>query len=254
MDSQRHNSDPNRRHRRQRHTIDRNLFIISEIERNRKETPQFSVTNLRKPWMAKFEWKLCICAQVWAAQICICVLIWHKLWSLNHKIGHFLRHTPIVRVIGNSLFVHAGLTPEIILQIISETKSESIISAINKSVRNGLTNPYTFELNINNEIYSVLTGKNGPLWTREFDTNTQNTKHICTQLSKTLQKLNVTRMIIGHSNQTNGIPQSLCDGKLWSIDVGISCVYGCHLGALKIDLLSDVVSVLSPFVTSFHES
>eukprot|EP01084_Bolivina_argentea_P242540 406837_1 len=175
--------------------------------------------------------------------------LWYKLWNMNNKIGYFLRHTPVLRIIGNTLFVHAGLTPEI-LQLFEE--NDNIINDINKSVLNGLTNPY-FDGNFDDDIYSIITGKRGPIWTREFDNQHESDvydKHICKQVDKTLKKLNIKRMVIGHNTQYNGMPQSKCDGKLWSIDVGISSLYGCHLAALKIDIQNDVASVISPFVSS----
>eukprot|EP01084_Bolivina_argentea_P129507 228718_1 len=36
---------------------------------------------------------------------------WKEIWSMNHKIGYFLRNTPIMRIVGNTVLVHAGGRP-----------------------------------------------------------------------------------------------------------------------------------------------
>ena len=196
---------------------------------------------------------------------------WRQIWSMQHKIGYFLRNTPIIRIIGDTLFVHAGLRPEI-LDIVDK---DNMTNRLNEIVWKGNTID-NFDINhYLNEYYNYLTivGNNGPIWTREFEPRfynrnmLQNAKsarrlkqdkavmndkseiineYLCEQVNKTLDIMNVKRMIIGHNVQAMGIPNVRCDGKLFSIDVGISCHYGCNLGAVSIDIESGMVSIVTP--------
>ena len=193
---------------------------------------------------------------------------WKEIWSMNHKIGYFLRNTPILRIIGNTLFVHAGLRPEI-ADIFEDDKN--ITNRMNEITWKGNTLPNFSMEHYLNDYYNYLTivGNNGPIWTREFEPRFYNmnmlrkvaakqsksvlddkaeiiNEYLCEQLDKTLTKMNVKRMVIGHNVQASKVPMSRCDGKLFSIDVGISCAYGCNLGAISIDLESDMVSIITP--------
>eukprot|EP00483_Globobulimina_turgida_P011355 UN11377 len=196
---------------------------------------------------------------------------WKEIWSMRHKIGYFLRRTPILRVIGNTLFVHAGVRPEI-LQI---ANNENATNRLNELVFKGNTvENFSLEHYLN-EYYDYLTvvSSNGPVWTREFEPRFYNMdmyndaskklkqvkpkrvredklevieEYLCEQVNKTLNIMNVTRMVIGHNVQATRVPKSRCDGKLFSIDVGISCAYGCGLAAVTIDIESDMVSIVTP--------
>ncbi len=196
---------------------------------------------------------------------------WAEIWSMRHKIGYFLRRTPIVRIVGNTVFVHAGIRPDI-LQIVN---NENATNKLNELVFKGNTvDNFTLEQYLH-EYYDYLTvvSTNGPVWTREFEPRFYNMdmykdkvlakklkqvkrvredksevieEYLCEQVSKTLDIMNVTRMVIGHNVQATRRPKSRCDGKLFSIDVGISCAYGCALAAITIDIESDMVSIVSP--------
>ena len=52
-----------------------------------------------------------------------------------------------------------------------------------------------------------------------------------------------TRMFIGHNVQRSGEIHEKCDGKLYSIDVGISEYYGGNIGAVTIDIESNLLSI-----------
>jgi len=101
--------------------------------------------------------------------------------------------------------------------------------------------------------YRTIIGDNGPLWTREFEPRfyaksmSEETVRevLCERVEATLQAMNVTRMVIGHNVQSDRRPTQRCDGKLYSIDVGISCAYGCNVGAIVIDVESDLVSLVA---------
>ena len=117
----------------------------------------------------------------------------------------------------------------------------------------------------------TIVGNNGPIWTREFEPRFYDRKligdiiikhehkigggesheekmilynHMCNQVMKTLQLLNVKRMVIGHNVQPKGVVTETCDSKLFKIDVGLSRAYGGSLGAIIIDIKTDSVTVV----------
>ena len=127
----------------------------------------------------------------------------------------------------------------------------------------------------------IFDGTNGPLWTRAFEPyhffrNKRLMREIknrygrelvdeclkdedkkesilrplietfmCDNLKKTLEILNITRMIKGHDPQWSYKIAIHCDGKMLIIDVGISKVYqGGHIGAIEIDLITDKIKII----------
>merc|ERR1712098_33572 len=172
---------------------------------------------------------------------------WERMWSVDHLIGYFLRRTPLIRIVGSTLFVHAGLRPEILNVFEGQNVTERL-NKLNGVVLSGNTAPdFDFEHYLN-DYYDYLTviGKNGPVWTREFEprfygkrmmkkTASERLKrelreaedrdsfideYLCGQLSQTLEAMKVKRMVIGHNVQSSGTPKIQCDGKLYTIDVG----------------------------------
>mmetsp|Transcript_28744 Transcript_28744/g.64888 ORF Transcript_28744/g.64888 Transcript_28744/m.64888 type:complete len:351 (-) Transcript_28744:506-1558(-) len=61
----------------------------------------------------------------------------------------------------------------------------------------------------------------GPVWSRLYSDNGSDEHPDCEELSRLLDELNVDRMVVGHTVKRNGIT-SICDGKAWRIDVGLS--------------------------------
>ncbi len=118
----------------------------------------------------------------------------------------------IVLKIGDWIFVHAGILPEQ-LDILMKNEIGTYFDVINSLFRE-----YMFDGKVSqkkkNAIYD---GKNSVVWTREYD---EPTKKTCNKLEKVLKVMNGKHMVIGH-NIVDGI-QSNCNGKLWSIDVGMS--------------------------------
>lgn len=116
----------------------------------------------------------------------------------------------LVVKIGDWVFCHAGIPPEIALLY--------TIPELNKlSLRyfNNLLKP-----NEEKNFYDIISGDNGILTTREFGFDPVN----CNRLNISLTKLNAKHMVVGHTVQT--MINSVCNTKLWRVDVGISRAFG----------------------------
>jgi hypothetical protein len=74
---------------------------------------------------------------------------------------------------------------------------------------------------------------NGPLWYRGYWQNTE--ELACSEATFVLNKMNATRMIMGHTTQRDGKVRTRCDGRLIAIDTGISKHYGENVAAIRID-------------------
>ncbi len=124
-----------------------------------------------------------------------------------------LANQDIVAIVGDTLFVHAGLLP--------------------RHVRFGLGR-------LNAEARGWMAGKSpspkwlhkvsSPVWTRIYS---REDKWVCTQLEQTLTAAGAKRMVVGHTVQRRGITSG-CNGKIWRIDVGMSASYGGKAAALEL--------------------
>ena len=88
---------------------------------------------------------------------------WEHLWSVhNSEIGHFLRNAPVVLVLGNTLFCHAGLRASTLRAFEGDAES------VNAYARRWLTEEPIADQE--EERKRVLVSQNdGPLWTRAFE-------------------------------------------------------------------------------------
>ncbi|WP_298776004.1 metallophosphoesterase [uncultured Shewanella sp.] len=121
-------------------------------------------------------------------------------------------HNSVV-VIGKTVYVHGGITPE---------HADYGLDAINNEVS-------AWMQGIENKPSSV--SGSGPLWNRDYGYDVS--AEICEQLETTLEKLNATRMVIAHTRQDN--INQVCNGKVWRIDTSMSSYYSNgKLQALKI--------------------
>lgn len=128
-------------------------------------------------------------------------------------------------IIGDWLFVHAGITPEFIRKFnLDKTKREGLVE-LNEDVKKwllGLINKDQIPQIIKSRDYSMF-------WHRilgSIPPNMSNEHPMCVQyLDNVLELFNVKSMIIGHTpqafNNKAGI-NSTCDGKVWRVDTGSS--------------------------------
>eukprot|EP00581_Thalassiosira_minuscula_P016404 CAMPEP_0183715102 /NCGR_PEP_ID=MMETSP0737-20130205/9461_1 /TAXON_ID=385413 /ORGANISM="Thalassiosira miniscula, Strain CCMP1093" /LENGTH=354 /DNA_ID=CAMNT_0025944171 /DNA_START=27 /DNA_END=1091 /DNA_ORIENTATION=+ len=92
----------------------------------------------------------------------------------------------------------------------------------------------------------------GPIWSRLYSNreSDEDPQHRCEEdLSPLLEELNLGRMVVGHTVRREGI-SSICDGRVWRIDVGLSSTEtrAGKIGASEVLELRDggtIVNVLS---------
>jgi len=98
-----------------------------------------------------------------------------------------------IEKIGNTLFVHGGISPELV-------KSGLRINKINSTIRNRLNNgPSSDELDRQDEDF--LLASHGPLWYRGLASRYRNFYQKCTEkeVLKTLKHFRVNHIAIGHT-------------------------------------------------------
>lgn len=132
------------------------------------------------------------------------------LYSLQSHLGQWLRSKNCIEKIGNQIFVHAGLSPEIL-------KFDLSISQINNLVRQNLDLDLYKKPN-SDSIASFLMGIQSPFWYRGLVRDYKYYPKISSnELSSILSYYKADRIIIGHSI----VPELSADfeGKVIRLDV-----------------------------------
>jgi hypothetical protein len=133
-------------------------------------------------------------------------------WNPKGKFGAWVASHDAMRVIGNTLFVHGG---------VSSAYAATPIATVNEQVRAALRVGSG----------AILTDAQGPLWYRG---NTEETPAGEAEVAAALSAFGVKRIVIGHTLSTSGI-KTLYGGRIVMIDTGISATYGGTKSYLKID-------------------
>lgn len=143
----------------------------------------------------------------------------------GHYAKIFASHNTVM-IVGQTLFVHGGVTPDFM------EKLESINSDISKWMLGNAQEP------------AATKAPHGPVWSRDY--SAQVTKKNCPELGRILAFLNLKRMVIAHTIFKN--INSACDGRVWRIDTGISKAYrgpNQKSNVQVLEILNDeVVSIL----------
>jgi hypothetical protein len=137
---------------------------------------------------------------------------------------------PAVLQLGETIFVHGGVTP---------VWAEYGVDRINEEVRRWFAGE-------NEQPISALGVDAGNL-----DDNVMMSRHFsnevdesaCELLEESLQILGARRMVVAHTVQDS--ITSRCGGRVWAVDVGMSRFYGGDIQVLEI-IDDDVVTVISP--------
>jgi len=120
----------------------------------------------------------------------------------------------VIVVVGDSVFVHGGVTPAYAGQI----------TAINEQARAWFTGTRT-------EPPAAVIDSDGPVWSRHYSDGPGPKE--CAMLEEALATIGARRMVVAHTVHTEGI-QSACDDKVWMIDVGMAAHYGGPVQVLEI--------------------
>lgn len=128
--------------------------------------------------------------------------------------AHELSKRNMIVVVGDSVFVHGGITPAWAGKV-AEINAKSRAWLAGKS----------------SEPPEAVTDSDGPVWSRRYaeDVDAQD----CASLDEALGIIGVKRMIVGHTVHKEGIT-SACDDKVWRIDVGMAAHYGGPTQVLEI--------------------
>jgi len=128
---------------------------------------------------------------------------------------HFSCTRNSILKINNILFVHGGIHPDI-LQYKDADKEIKVINKVIQNYLNGFIEKNDKELN------NYFNVNKGIIWDRSMGNDSIN----CNNVDKVLKHLNADHIIIGHTPQ--GIINSICNNKVWRVDVGLSKSMGSN--------------------------
>jgi hypothetical protein len=147
----------------------------------------------------------------------------HDLFKPGGKIGKFMactRQTAII--VGDFLFVHAGIVPKLIKKY--NMKGKNSIISLNTIIRNWLldkTNGINMQDFLNDPELS-------PFWPRIYGQIDPNKEKCGEEIDKVFEVLEIKGMIVGHTPQYHnnefGINET-CNKKIWRVDVGVSTAF-----------------------------
>jgi hypothetical protein len=137
-----------------------------------------------------------------------------------------LAERDVVAVVGDSVFVHGGVSPAHV---------RFGIERINRETQQWM-------LGVTRGIPESIANDAAPIWMRDYSLDPVS-PGTCQALGEVLAALGVRRMVVGHTVQKDGI-SSACNDRVFRIDVGLSRYYGQGpIQVLEID--EDSVRVLS---------
>jgi len=127
--------------------------------------------------------------------------------------GAWLRGLPVAVRVGQTVFVHGGITP---------SWAQHGVEELDRA----------FHAALAGEGSPQVLGEDGPVWYRGYLQGelTQS----CPALQQALASLGAERMVVGHTVQKSGQVAVRCGGALLGIDTGISDHYGAHTAVLEL--------------------
>lgn len=132
------------------------------------------------------------------------------LFNKNTVLGRWLRSKNAVIKIDDKLFVHAGISPEVIEYGLS-------LDDINRMVRFYINHPER-NRKYGASVKELIMGDKGPFWYRGYVEDNYNYKHITQKdLDKILSYYNVSKIFAGHTNVEK--ITSYFDNKVYQMDV-----------------------------------
>lgn len=121
---------------------------------------------------------------------------------------------PLYAIVGDTVFVHAGISPEHVRYGLERITGEMRDWMLGKT----------------DDCPPVLKGRRAPVWMRDY--SRVDGPADCEQLATALNLLGVRRMVVGHTVQEHINPA--CEDRVWRIDTGMSKHYGGPVEVLEI--------------------
>ncbi len=150
----------------------------------------------------------------------------HRLaWAPTGEYGKWVLSRPAVAKVGDTVFVHGGISPNYAGMPIAE---------MNTRIRTDLAMGEQLPAE------SIVEDPNGPLWDRGWIRRSQNEENTA-QLNQILADLNASRMVVAHTPLAPIIVPRF-GGKVLLADVGLAEHYGSGFAALEI--VGDEVNML----------
>ena len=124
-----------------------------------------------------------------------------EFFALNTELGKWLRTKNTIEKIGNRLFVHGGVSPDIINNKLS-------INQINQTIRRQIDS----RILKNNALAKLIMGTQGPMWYRGYIEDPISS----TEIKKIREYFDVEKIIIGHTLVKE--ISSLHDNQVYAVD------------------------------------
>jgi hypothetical protein len=145
------------------------------------------------------------------------VLAWKKIFARGEERGEVVRNKPVAVIRGSgrcaTAFAHAGLTPAHFLD-----DDAPGVDDLNARMR------ALIDVDVVGHAMHGLTGNDGPVWTRELSQGAESVA--CAYAENVTRRLDVRRIVVGHTVTPSGYIETRCDGLIHMIDVGMSAMYG----------------------------
>ena len=136
---------------------------------------------------------------------------YYSLFSENTIMGRWLRSKNVVEIIGNTLFIHAGISPELADMDLS-------IEEINKTFREYLNDDID---RLNQERINFLRGNLGPVWYRGYIKSGSGYDEIEQfKLDNILNQYSVRYAVVGHTEVDEILP--LKNGKVVPVNIPLA--------------------------------
>jgi hypothetical protein len=126
-----------------------------------------------------------------------------------------LLHRNVITIIGDSVFAHGGVLPQVV---------DYGIERLNQETRAWIRADRQYPPDI-------LLANDGPVWSRNYSDNPD--AEDCRLLGEVLGSLGARRMVVGHTVQDEGISPA-CGEMVWRVDVGLAAHYGGSPAVLEI--------------------
>lgn len=138
-------------------------------------------------------------------------LSYGDLWGSESEIGRFLRTRNAAERIGDTLFVHGGLSADLLQRFPD-------VGTLNRVIRLGLGSPKEAWSTVHPD-YTAIVDRGGALWYRGYwmARPPDYAQATAEEIQRVLQHFQVQRVVVGHTEHDDITPAS--DGRIIGVDV-----------------------------------